>query len=251
MLFSIRWSICCCLVAKLCLTLCDPKDCNIPGFSVLHCLPEFAQIHVHWVDDAILTISSSAAPFSFCLQSFPASGSSPMSQLFASSGQSIGASALASVLPMNIYGWFPLILTGFTSLQSKGLLRVFFSITIWKHQFLIAQLVKNPPAMQEIPSSIPGSGRSAGERMGYPTPVFLGFPGGSVGKESSCSVGDLGLIRGLGRSPGEENGYPLQYSGLENSMDYRGHRVGHDWVTFTSLSLWSNSHIHTWLLEKP
>ena len=52
-----------------------------------------------------------------------------------------------------------------------------------------------------------------------PTPVFLGFPGSSAGKESVCSVGDLGLIPGLGRSPGEGNGYPLQYSGLENSMD--------------------------------
>ena len=73
--------------------------------------------------------------------------------------------------------------------------------------------------MQEIPSLSPGSGRSAVERIGYPTPVFLGFPGGSAGKESACSEGDLGLIHGLGRSPGEGNGYPLQYSGLENSMD--------------------------------
>ena len=67
--------------------------------------------------------------------------------------------------------------------------------------------------------SIPGSGRSAGERIGYPTPVFLGFPGGSAGKESACSVGDLGLMHGLGSSPREGNGYPLQYSGLENPMD--------------------------------
>ena len=66
--------------------------------------------------------------------------------------------------------------------------------------------------MQEIPSLSPGSGRSAVERIGYPTPVFLGFPGGSAGKESACSEGDLGLIHGLGRSPGEGIGYPLQYS---------------------------------------
>ena len=52
-----------------------------------------------------------------------------------------------------------------------------------------------------------------------PSPVFLGFPGGSAGKESACNVGDLGSIPGLGRSPGEGNSYPLQYSGLENSMD--------------------------------
>ena len=58
-----------------------------------------------------------------------------------------------------------------------------------------------------------------------PTPVFLGFPGGSAGKESACNVGDLSSIPGLGRSPGEGKGYPLQYSGLENSMDYTVHEV--------------------------
>ena len=66
---------------------------------------------------------------------------------------------------------------------------------------------------------IPRLGRSTGERIGLPTPVFLGFPYGSAGKESTCNVGDLGSIPGLGRSPGEGKGYPLQYSGLENSMD--------------------------------
>ena len=68
------------------------------------------------------------------------------------------------------------------------------------------------------PGSIPGSGRSAGEER-LPTPVFLDFPCGSAGKESTCNAGDLGLIPGLGRSPREGKGYPLQYSGLENSMD--------------------------------
>ena len=75
------------------------------------------------------------------------------------------------------------------------------------------------------PSSIPGSGRSTGERDRLPTPVFLGFPWGSAGKESACNVGHLGLIPGLGRSPGEGKGYPLQYSGLENPMDYTVHGV--------------------------
>ena len=60
---------------------------------------------------------------------------------------------------------------------------------------------------------IPGSGRSSGEGIGYPTPIFLGFSCGSAGKESACNVGDLGSIPGLGRSPGEGKGYPLQYSG--------------------------------------
>ena len=85
------------------------------------------------------TISSSIFPFSSCPQSFPASGSSPMSQLFTSGGQSIRASASASVLPMNIQGWFPLGLTGLISLQSKGLSRVFSSTAIQKHQFFGTQ----------------------------------------------------------------------------------------------------------------
>ena len=82
-----------------------------------------------------LTISSSVTHFSYCPQSFPASGSFPMSQLFTSCGQSIGASASASVLPMNIQGWFPLGLTGLISLLSKGLTRVFSNTTVPKHQF--------------------------------------------------------------------------------------------------------------------
>ena len=85
------------------------------------------------------TISSSFVPFS-CLQSFPASGSFPMSRLFTSGGQSIGDSASASVLPMNIQGWFPLGLTGFISLQSKGLSIVFSNTRVQKHQFFGAQL---------------------------------------------------------------------------------------------------------------
>ena len=82
-----------------------------------------------------LTISSSATHFSFCLQSFLASGYFPMSQLFTSGGQSIGVSASASVIPMKSQGWFPLGLTGLISLQFKGPSRIFFSTTIPKHQF--------------------------------------------------------------------------------------------------------------------
>ena len=80
-------------------------------------------------------ISSSVIPFSFCLPSFPASGSFPMSWLFASSGQSIGASASASVLPVNIQDWFPLGCTAWISLQSKRLSRDFSNTTVQKHQF--------------------------------------------------------------------------------------------------------------------
>ena len=86
-----------------------------------------------------LSISASVIS-SFCLQSFPASGSFPMSQLFALGGQSIGVSALASVLPMNTQDWSPSEWTGWMSLQSKGLSRVFSNTTVWKHQSFSAQL---------------------------------------------------------------------------------------------------------------
>ena len=85
-------------------------------------------------------ISSFVVPFSSCLQSFPASGSFPMSQLFASGGQSTGVSASASVPPVNLQDWFPLGWTGWISLQSKGLSRVFSNTTVQKHQFFGAQL---------------------------------------------------------------------------------------------------------------
>ena len=84
------------------------------------------------------TILSSVIPFS-CFQSFPVSGSFPVSWLLALGGQSIGASALSSVLPMNIRGWFPSVLTGLITLMSKGLSRVFSNTTVQKHQFFSTQ----------------------------------------------------------------------------------------------------------------
>ena len=86
------------------------------------------------------TISSSAIPFSSCLQSFLASGSFLMSQFFTSGGQSIGALAPASVLPMNIRSWFPLGWTGWISVLAKGLSRIFSNTTVQKHQFFSTQL---------------------------------------------------------------------------------------------------------------
>ena len=85
---------------------------------------------------------------------------------------------------------------------------------------------------------IPGSGRSAGEGIGYPLQYSWASPCGSAGKESTYDVGDSGLISGLGRSPGEGNGYPLQYSGLENSMDsiVQGSRKELDKIERLSLS---------------
>ena len=89
----------------------------------------------------------------------------------------------------------------------------------------------------------PWVGNIPWRRDRIPAPVFLGFPCGSAGKESTCSAGDLSSIPGLGRSPGEGIGYPCQYSGLENSMDLQ--RVGHDWVTFifSLLIEWNTSQI--------
>ena len=120
-------------VSQLCPTLCNPMDYSTPGYSVHHQLLKLAQTHVHQVDDAIQP--SSVVPFSSCLQSFPASGSFPVSQFFASDGQSIRVSASASVLPMNIQNWFPLGWTGWISLHSRGLSRVFSNTTVQTHQF--------------------------------------------------------------------------------------------------------------------
>ena len=102
-----------------------PRACSNSHPSSLWCHP---------------TISSSVVPFSSCLQFFPESGSLPVSQFFTSGGQSTGVSASASVLPMNIQDWFPLEWTGWISLQSKGLARVFSNTAVQKQQFFGAQL---------------------------------------------------------------------------------------------------------------
>ena len=96
---------CCCSVTQSCLAFGDRMNCSMPGFPVFQHLSELAQTHVPWVSDAI-RLTCPVTPFSSCLQSFSASGSFLMSRLFASSGRSIGTSASASVLPMNIQGGF-------------------------------------------------------------------------------------------------------------------------------------------------
>ena len=121
-------------VAQSCPTLCNPMDCSMPDFPVHHQLP------LNWWCHP--TISSSVVPFS-CLQSFPASGTFPMSQFFPSRGQSTGVSASASVLPMNIQDWLPLWLIDLISLQSKGLSRVLSNTPVQKYQFG-AQLSYSP-----------------------------------------------------------------------------------------------------------
>ena len=110
-------------------------DCSMPSFTMSWSLLKFMSIELKMLSK----ISSSAITFSFYLQSFPASGFFPVSWLFTSGGQNIGASVPASVLPMNSQSWFPLGLTVWISLLSKGLSRVFSSTTVWKYQFCGAQ----------------------------------------------------------------------------------------------------------------
>ena len=114
----------CCSIVKLCLTLCNPMDYSKPGLLCPSLSPGVCSGSCPSSQWCHPTILSSVVPFSSCPQSFPASGSFPVSQLFTSGGQSIGASASASVLPVNIQGWFSLGLTNLISLLSKGLSRV-------------------------------------------------------------------------------------------------------------------------------
>ena len=126
-------------VTQSCLTLCNPMNHSMPGLPVHHQLQEFTQTHIHWVGDDIQP-SHPVVPFSSCPQSLPASESFPVSQLFTWGGQNTGVSALASFFPKNTWDWSPLDCTGWISLQSKGLSRVFSNTTVQKHQFFRTQL---------------------------------------------------------------------------------------------------------------
>ena len=133
-LTDVNKSIYCCSVAKSGLTVCDSMNCSTSGFPYPSLSP--------WVCSNSRLLNQWCHPtinFSSCPQFFPSSGSFTMSQLFLLGLQSIGISA--SVLPMNIQDWFPLRLTGWISLQSKGLSRIFSDTTVQKHQhFFIVQL---------------------------------------------------------------------------------------------------------------
>ena len=124
----------CCSVPKSCPTLCDRMDCSKPGFPVLHCPPEFAQTHVHWVSDAIQPSHPQSTPHSPAFNLSQHQGLFQWVSSLHQVAQSIGISASASVLPVNIQDRFPLGLTGLISLQSKGLSRVFSSTTTWKQR---------------------------------------------------------------------------------------------------------------------
>ena len=164
---------------------------------------------------------------------------------------------------MNNQGWISFRIDWFDLLAVQGTLKsllqhhsskasilqcsVFFIVHltyIWAS--LGAQLVKNPRTMQETLVQFLGW-EDPLENDRLPTLVFLGFSGGSAGKESTCNGRDLGLIPGLERSPGEGNGYPLQYSGLENSMDCIVHGVAKNWTRlsnfhFTSIHDYQKNH---------
>jgi len=120
------------------LILCNPMDCSIPGFPVFHYLPEFAQTCVHWVDDAIQPSHPLSSPSPPGFNLFPVSGSFPVSQFFASCGQSIGASVSASVLPMNIQGWFFLAVQG--TLKSLLQHHISKASILWCSAFFMVQL---------------------------------------------------------------------------------------------------------------
>ena len=127
-------------VTQLCLNLCNPMDCSTPGLPVHHQLLELVQTHVHWVGDAIQPYYPllSPSPPTFNLSQHQCSFQ--MSQFLSLGGQNTGVSTSASVLPVNIQGWFPLGWTGWTSLQSKELSRVFSNTTVQQHQFFGTQL---------------------------------------------------------------------------------------------------------------
>ena len=164
-------------------------DSSTPGFPVHHQFPELAQTHVRQVSNAIQPSHPLSSPS-------PAFNLSQHQGLFKSGDQSIGVSASASVLPMNIQDWFPLGLTGLTYLQSKGLSRVFSTPQFKSNQFFGTH------------TSLWSNSHIRGD-----------FPGGSDSKASVYNAGDPGLIPGSGRSSGEGNGNPLQNSCLENPMD--------------------------------
>ena len=118
----------------------DPTNCSTPGFPVYQQLLELAQTHVHWVSDAIQPSHPLLSPSPPAFNLSQQCDSFPVSQIFTSGGQNIGISASASVLPMNTQDWSPLKWTGWISLQSKGLSRVFSNTTVKKHQLFGSHL---------------------------------------------------------------------------------------------------------------
>ena len=156
-------------------------DYSTPGFPVHHQLPELAQIHDHWVSDTIQS-SHPVVHLSFYLQSFPTSKSFLMSQFFTS------GSASVSVLPMNIQGWFPLGLTSWISLQSKGLSKVFSNTTVQKHQFFDVQPFLGPTLTSK---QVNGRPKNLSESPKPPVPVNSTW----FGKISLCRCNQVKNVK--------------------------------------------------------
>ena len=182
------------------------------------------------------TISSSVGPFSSCLQSFPASGSFPISQFYASGGQSIGVSTSASVLPMSIQDWFPLGLTGLISLKSKDSQESSLKLQFKSTNSLALSFLYSPTLTSILPSECNDCADDVSSWLGRKEITFLSrvklftytiwlnrVPQvAQVVKNLLAKAevtGDTGLIPGSGRSPAGGDGNPLQCSRLENSMD--------------------------------
>ena len=125
-------------VTQSCLTHCNPVDCSMPGLYVYHQPPEFTQTHIHWVSDAIKPSHPVLSPFP---PAFSLSQHQGLFKWVSSSHQVAKVPASASVLPMNTQDWFPLGWTGWISLQSKGLSRVFSNTTVQTHKFFVAQIL--------------------------------------------------------------------------------------------------------------
>ena len=199
-------------VAQSCLTLWEPIDCSTPGLPLCHQLLEFVQTYVHRVSDATQP-------------SHPLSSPSPPAFNLA---QHQVAKVLEFQLQHQCFQW------------------------VFRTDFLWDWLIWSPCGPRDSQES---SNITVQKHQFFGAQLSLGFPCGSAGKESACNVGDLGSIPGLGRPLSEGEGYPLQYSGLENSMDCVDHGVTKSRTRLRDFhfqpSLWSNSHIHTWLLEKP
>ena len=131
-----------CVCAQSCLTLCNPMNPSTPGLPVHHQLPEFTQTHAHWVGNAIQPSHPLSAPSPPTFNLSQHQGFSK--ELFTSGGQRIGVSASASVLPMNTQDWSPLGWTGWISLQSKGLSRVFSNTTVQYHNSSLLSFLYGP-----------------------------------------------------------------------------------------------------------
>ena len=174
--------------AQSCLTLLDPMDCSTPGFRVHHQLPELTQTHVHQVGDAIKPSHplSTPSPPTFNLSQHQ--GLCPRSQFFVSGGQSTGVSASASVLPMNIQDWFPLGLTGWISLQSKGLFKsqLTYDFYIWN---TVMSGIRESLSRQSTWGI--SSGRNEFKELGN---VPLTFPGSRPGSAAPALMG-LSLLQ--------------------------------------------------------